>query len=717
MKKLLLLVGIALTLGLSSLFIQTSASTPIALDEAVAEFQTREASFEVIGQPIKFGFASNYSVAIKLFSLGDEVVRARGQLSGSREISEFVAGETYSAILKFSPARKSTRQGFEASIGSGLEQTRAATNLPELASALRRTYLAEAGGVSQNAIGLVAGLAIGDTSLIDAELLEQMRTVSLTHLTAVSGANCAIIIAMVYLLFSRLRATRWLRTSLSLAALVGYVAIVGAQPSVLRAAFMSSVVLLAISLGRRATAGAALGMAILILLIADPWLARDFGFALSASATAGILLLAPEIYSRLKTRVPNWLALGLSVTISAQLLCLPVLLQLQSGLSTYSVLANLLAEPMVAPVTILGILACLVAWCAPWLAFGLSWVASLATWWIASVAERLADLPMTTISWATGWLGATLAVLVILSTLAWLRAESPGLKAAGALTLLAVLSVTIGSSGASIAKSASWPPRDWLIVACDVGQGDALVIRSENQVAVIDVGKDRKLINACLTQLEIHRIDFLVLTHFDLDHVGGLSGALENREVGQALISPFDDDRWGASVSKLALEKSGATTSFGEIGVQGSLGGFRWRVLSPESNASGAEDSNDASIVMLWQSLQMNLITMADLGERGQMRVASKSDSWLGQGLAAVPMVLKVSHHGSADQYHELIEALGPDLALVSVGADNSYGHPTLRTMGLLERIGAHVFRTDLSGGLAVSISDGVLGVSVSGHG
>jgi competence protein ComEC len=291
------------------------------------------------------------------------------------------------------------------------------------------------------------------------------------------------------------------------------------------------------------------------------------------------------------------------------------------------------------------------------------------------------------------------------------------MKATGALTLIAVLSITIGSSGASIAKSASWPPRDWLVVACDVGQGDALVVRSENQVAVIDVGKDRKLIDGCLTQLGIRRIDLLVLTHFDLDHIGGLAGALQGREVGQALISPFNDDRWGASLSKQTIEQSGAVSSFGQVGVRGSLGQFSWRVLSPEPNAAGAEDSNDASIVILWQSPQLNLLTMADLGERGQMRVAGSSDSWLGQGLDSVPMVLKVSHHGSADQYPELIEALGPDLALVSVGADNSYGHPTLRTIGLLEKLGTRIFRTDLSGDLAVSISDGVLGVSVSGHG
>lgn len=707
---------ISLGLGLASLAIQSAASTPIALDEAVAEFQTRDASFEIIGLPSKFGFDANYSVPIRLLSLGDESVRARGQLSGSNEVAKFVIGETYTSSLNFRPARAATRQGFDASIGSTLSKTRSATGLPLWASGLRKSYLLEAGGVSSNAIGLVAGLAIGDTSLIDAELLEQMRTVSLTHLTAVSGANCAIVIGMVYLLLSRLRASRWLRTTLSIAALMGYVAIVGAQPSVLRAAFMSSVVLLAISLGRRATASAALGLAVLLLLIADPWLATDYGFALSAFATAGILLLAPEIYTRLKSKIPKWLALGISVTVSAQLLCLPVLLQLQSGLSTYSILANLLAEPLVAPITVLGILACLVAWFAPWLAYGLSWLASIAAWWIALVAEQLSALPLTTINWATGWLGAVLAVVVVIATLLWLRAEPAGLRASGALTLLAILSVTIGGSGASIVKSASWPAGDWSVIACDVGQGDGLVLKSQNQIAVVDVGKDRKLIDSCLTRLGINRIDLLILTHFDLDHVGGLAGAIDGRTIGQALISPFKDERWGASVSRLALEASGAVISFGQVGVVGSLGSFSWRVLSPQPGASEAEDSNDASIVVLWQSPQFNLLTMADLGARGQMRMASTSDTWLGQGLDSVPLVLKVSHHGSADQYAELIEAIGVDLALVSAGADNSYGHPTLRTLSLLERVGATVFRTDQSGDLAVSLRDGVLGVSVSGQ-
>ena len=710
------MVLLALTLGLSSLFIQTEASSPVALNEAVAEFQTRECSFEIIGQPTSFGFASNYTVAIKLVSLGAETVHARGQLSGSAEIAQVVAGEIYSARLNFKPPKHGLRQGFDARVGGEFSRLRPSFGLQQLASDLRHSFLQSAGGVSTNAKGLVAGLAIGDVSMIDPELNSQMRTVSLTHLTAVSGANCAIVIAMVYLLLSRVGASRTLRTSLSLVALIGYVALVGAQPSVLRAAFMSSVVLIAISLGRRATASAALALAILILLISDPWLATDFGFALSVFATAGILLLAPEIYSRLSKKLPKWLAVGLSVTISAQLLCLPVLLQLQSGLSTYSIAANLLAEPLVAPVTVLGILACLVVWFAPWLAFCLTWVASMATWCIAEVASRLSSLPMTNIGWATGWFGAIAALVVILAALLWLKAEPIRLRSLGVLVIVVIVAATAGSTGSLFVKSTTWPTNNWQIAACDVGQGDALVIRSQQQVALVDVGREPKLIDACLTRLGIARIDLLVLTHFDMDHVGGLTGALGGRKIARALISPFKDERWGASVTKSALERSGAQTSFGEIGVRGNLGLIEWRVLSPEPGAAGTEDSNDASLVMLWQSAEFNLLTLADLGEKGQMRVAASSDGWLGQGLNAVPMVLKVSHHGSADQFPELIEALGVDLALISVGAQNSYGHPTARTLNLLEKTGAKTFRTDKDGNLSVSISGGVLSVSVSGH-
>ena len=120
---------------------------------------------------------------------------------------------------------------------------------------------------------------------------------------------------------------------------------------------------------------------------------------------------------------------------------------------------------------------------------------------------------------------------------------------------------------------------------------------------------------------------------------------------------------------------------------------------------------------MLFQSPRLNVLTLADLGEKGQMRLARESAGWLGNGFGGVPLVVKVSHHGSADQYPELYEALGPNVALVSVGAHNDYGHPTRRTLDLLLRSGSRIYRTDLMSGIAVGISPEGLQVSTARRG
>jgi competence protein ComEC len=191
-----------------------------------------------------------------------------------------------------------------------------------------------------------------------------------------------------------------------------------------------------------------------------------------------------------------------------------------------------------------------------------------------------------------------------------------------------------------------------------------------------------------------------------MDHVGGIQGALRGRKVETVLISPFKDERWGATGTNLYLQKTGAKIMFAERGVSGTLGDIDWQVLSPNHEAQGAEDSNDASIVMLWSARYFNLVTMADIGERGQMRMVADSKWWQLNTIRELPMVLKVSHHGSADQYPELIEQLDPELSLISVGASNSYGHPTNRTLGTLKKSGSQVLRTDQLGSIALSAGE-----------
>jgi competence protein ComEC len=207
-----------------------------------------------------------------------------------------------------------------------------------------------------------------------------------------------------------------------------------------------------------------------------------------------------------------------------------------------------------------------------------------------------------------------------------------------------------------------------------------------------------------------------VLTHFDLDHVGGVDGVLEHASIGAAMVTSFVDDRPGANYCRDELARFGIDPMAGGVGVFGTLGDFNWRVISPHLGAAEAEDSNDGSVTMIFDSPNVDIITLADLGEKGQMRLARELATWLPADYFAKPRIMKVSHHGSADQYPEFIEALKPQVALISVGLHNSYGHPTRRTLSVLRRTGAAIERTDQMGSVAISFGEhGELERSISG--
>lgn len=721
LKRTWLLLLSCITLGLTSFSIQYSASRPAELEKSVQSFGKVNAEFKVLDEPIQFSTGVNYLVNIRLLNaqIGDRKLgfAARGQLRGGNEIGNLQRGGIYRCQLSLSPTPMGERAGFKARCGKALDLVESPEPASRLILVLRSAFLNNLNGVNSDSSGLVAGLAIGDVSRISPELQREMKLVSLTHLTAVSGANCAIVLAMFYFVVRRLGGGRWVRLAVGIGALCGYVLLVGAQPSVLRAAVMAGAVLIGISLGRKSTPMNALALSVVVLLVADPWLAVDFGFALSVAATLGLLVLTQPIAVKLGKRIPKPLAIAMAVVIAAQIFCLPILLQLQSGLATYSLPANILASPLVAPITILGIVACLVAWVLPGLAGALTYLASCFAWLITQLVHGFANASNATLSWPTGVLGTAIAILVVLGFVLWLKTDPTRLKYLGIVILTIIFTTSLGSIGFNVVKSSQWPLRDWSVVSCDVGQGDATVIQSRGMVAVIDVGRDDRLVDTCLQRLEISRIDLLVLTHFDMDHIGGLRGAVGGREVGLAMVSPFKDERWGATGTNLYLAKSGVPIVQVEKGMQGHLGDFLWQVLSPNRNAAGAEDSNDASVVMLWKAAQFNILTMADVGEKGQMRLARDEQWWSDSQIHRVPLILKVSHHGSADQFHELIEELKPDLSLVSAGQNNSYGHPTQRTLSMLASTGSAIYRTDELGSISVASRDGALVLSNSPRG
>ncbi|MBF4636807.1 ComEC/Rec2 family competence protein [Clavibacter michiganensis] len=280
---------------------------------------------------------------------------------------------------------------------------------------------------------LLPGLAIGDVSAVTPALAQTMKDSSLTHLTAVSGANCAVIVGLVLALAAAAGLRRPARAVAALAALGAFVILVTPQPSVLRAAVMAAVLIVSTASGRPSRGLPALAVAVVVLLTGDPWLARDLGFALSVLATAGLLVLAPPLADRLSRRMPRRLAEALAIPVAAQVACQPVLLVLQPGLPVHGVLANVLAEPAAAPATIGGLVACVVlpVWpSAGGLVLRLAWLPAS---WIAAVASVMSRLPAGRVPWASGPAGVialTVAIALVIAVVALGRPVSPRPRAA-----------------------------------------------------------------------------------------------------------------------------------------------------------------------------------------------------------------------------------------------------------------------------------------------
>ena len=691
------------------------ALQPASFQALLEKRQTVTVDAKVLSSPRdENGFAGqqNFSVKIQVISEGPLEYRT-GSLSGETEIGELTTGSSIRAVITARPAFRSDER-FASNLKTLLDSS-SASFLDPLGE-MRASFLKNLSGVTSDSSALVAGLTIGDDSKLSEESLENLKVVSLTHLSAVSGTNCAIVLAGAALLLNLLPIRRSIRLSLSFGVIFAYLGLVGPEPSVLRASVMVAAVLIGFLLGRRVPPLEALSLAVVVLLVQQPSLSMDFGFVLSALATWGLLVLAPKLVEVLQRRMPLWLAIVVSVSLSAQIACLPVLLLLQPSIPIYSIAANVIAEPLVAPITVIGLIACLISPVLPLVASSLCLFASYPATVILFVAERFANAPSASISWIEGPLGIGVALVLVVLIWAYLSSSKLGIKrTAGGLVALILLSFFAHSSSLAV-RGSSFYGAGYSIVNCDVGQGDALVIRSSGKVAVIDVGRESPAIDSCLTGLGISKIDLLVLTHYDLDHVGGVLGAVTGREVVTALGTPFKDERPGANFAQEILEAKGVPMIQVEKGMRGQLGDYSWLVLAPSRGATDADDSNDASTSMYWESETVSMFTLADSGERAQLRMGSDYQALFESGFGSRMVVVKVAHHGSADQAPELYEALGSDIALISVGRDNSYGHPTKRTLDTLALSGTKVLRTDEMGAIGITETDSGLEVSIAGR-
>jgi competence protein ComEC len=549
--------------------------------------------------------------------------------------------------------------------------------------------------------GLLPGLAVGDRSGLTEEVEDDFRAAGLVHLLAVSGANLAIVGGAVLALLRLLRADPRLAAALSLLAVVGFVVLARPSPSVLRAAVMGGIALLALALGRGRSALPALAAAVLVLLLVDPALGVDPGFALSVVATGALVLLAPGWSEALcRRRVPRWAAEALAVPAAAFLATTPLVAGLNGTLNPLAVLANVVAVPAVAPATVLGVLAAVLSplggppgWSPAELC---AWLAGPAVGWLVAVADRVAAVPGASLPWPEGVSGGLLlaGVLAVLLLLARSRRWRALLVAAGLGLAVVLVPTRIAPPG--------WPPPGWAVVACDVGQGDAIVLATGHpgSAVLVDAGPQDGPVDACLRRLGVQVIAMVLISHLHADHIDGLAGAMRGRPVGAVAVGPVHEPRDALAEVQQRAREAGAPLVELAVGQR-----LRWPRLvldvlgprhpDPTVDPDDGTEVNDSSLVVRADTTAGSVLLAAD------MELAAQADL-LAAGVDLRADVLKMPHHGSRYSSPEFLDAVRPRAVLVSVGAGNRYRHPDTGLLERLERAGAVVRRTDRAGDVAV---------------
>jgi competence protein ComEC len=600
--------------------------------------------------------------------------------------------------------------------------------IAELLGAVRHTLLSGLYAlVPEPEAAVGGGILLGERTAIAPDVSDAFARAGLTHVVAISGWNIAIVAALAASLTRPLAGRpggRLAGIGIATTAVGAYVLLVGASPSVVRAALMAGALVMARLGGSRAHAIGALQLAVLTMLLAAPMVLWDVGFQLSALATAGLIWFAAPIEARL-ARWPRMVREPVALTLAAQLTTLPVILLNFERLSVVAPLANVLVVPLVPLVMLLTAGASLIgvadgAVHVSLLGDLLARAAGGAAWLylraMIAAGEAAAALPFASVD-----LGPPVwfAFIWYPGLAAWQRRqrhapadeEEPRTElptGAGWLRPVPLAVATLCLLG--LITVASQPDGRLHLTVLDIGQGDALLVQAPSGATMlIDGGPDPELAMRRLgDELPFwrRRIDIVLLTHPHEDHVAGLMAVLDRYEVGSILDSgrPHDSPTYPRFLAASAVEL-GASFGLARAGDAYRLDRSTvLTVLYPTQADADAplidDDINNASIVLLLESGSFSALLTGDakqpverlLAERGQLRDVD---------------VLKVGHHGSDSSTGvEFLDLVRPEIAVISCGTGNPYGHPHAITLEHLAAVpGLATYRTDLDGTVRIVAS------------
>lgn len=607
--------------------------------------------------------------------------------------------------------------------------------------------------LSGDPAAVLSAMLTGDRSGISVQAGADLSETGVTHILAVSGMHCGFLLALITLLSGRQR--RRLIAAITIPVLIFYAVLTGGSPPVVRAGIMLSLLVLAPLFRRKADAPTSLFAALFLILLHNPYAAASAGLQLSFASVAGLLRVSPALYTRMtanlerngdqreekgdpagqngtrtgaggdqtgksadraaavwKNRMIRFGAASLSASVGALIFTLP-LTGLYFGLCPLiAPLSNLLCLWAAGGIFCFGLAAVLCGFLCPPLAALIAVVPDLLIRYLLAAVHTLAKLPLHAVYFANPYLSLWLAYAYLLFAAAYGASRlnfANSLKrtqgkretsqksgrpyALASLLALAALALTVllGQSRYQNAADA---------VILDVGQGESIVLASGGHFALVDCGSANSWIDAGtraaqrLGSMGCRRLDALILTHYDSDHVNG-AGALLARIGADALYVPEAEEE--AGMRPIVLESAQAA------GVPVRF--LRERTVIPFGNGDltlfpplGTAGDNEIGLSVLASAGETDFLITGDMGSKTEQRLIRLYD---------LPdlEILMAGHHGSRySTSDELLSALTPEIACISVGS-NSYGHPTADTLQRLENHGCAVYRTDLDGDIHLAIN------------
>ncbi|HEY9059655.1 MAG TPA: DNA internalization-related competence protein ComEC/Rec2 [Pseudobacteroides sp.] len=551
---------------------------------------------------------------------------------------------------------------------------------------------------------LLCGMLIGFTEDMSDEMVDAFSDAGLSHLTAVSGMNIAFIVFPLVFVFKRMRLSQKASNITIIGILIMFLFITGFSPSVTRAVIMAVIILIGQLLRRETDIYTSISFALILLLLYNPYTLFDIGFQLSFAATLSLVLFYKYIKSKLDFKfLPSFVSDVMAATLAAQLGVVPISTMYFNKISIISLISNLVVVPLVEVITILGIIMVIIGQISTFPAELLGLVCNTFLSFILYVAKISSEIPFAVIKITTPSIFGLLIYYLCIIYFLWLK-PTYEINLKPRYYVISISIITL------IFTVTSFIPKDLKIVFIDVGEGDSqLIVTSDGKTILVDGGgfaskTDFKhnmgdyAVVPFLYDYGVARLDMVISTHGDDDHLQGLLTVFKDIRVDNLIIADGMDLKPYVGLLKLA-EAQKTSTKMCKAGDEIVLDSdTRIKVISPIDGVKMTKSpENNGALVFKLNYKGVNVLFTGDI-EKEAEKILLDNNADLKAN------VLKVAHHGSDTSTTEgFLNAVGPNVAIISVGKNNSFGHPSKHVIDRLQAKDVNILRTDIHGTIIMS--------------